>query len=142
MGMALETEEDEYGEEMPISNPLPPAPRSGGGKDRRDRDHDKENGDGRAANLSNADFRKMVMETNRKGDDKGKDKSRRYSWLSASSHAVDSDVDSDAHSARQKFLPMQEFWHNRRKSYAIDSDSSRRLERQDSGRGMNVEAVL
>ncbi|CAM6089290.1 unnamed protein product [Calypogeia fissa] len=79
MGMALETEEDEYGEEMPISNPLPPPPRAGvGGKDRRDRDYGQENGDGaeRAANLSNADFRKMVMETPRKGDEKGKDKPR------------------------------------------------------------------
>ncbi|KAG6551798.1 hypothetical protein Mapa_006615 [Marchantia paleacea] len=74
MGMAVEME-DEYEEEMPISNPLPPPPRPGGGKDRRDQ-YDDGDVDGRPANLSNADFRRMVMETPRKGDEKGKDKPR------------------------------------------------------------------
>jgi hypothetical protein len=65
--------EDENDDQlMPISNPLPPPPRP---QDKQRR----ENANGAAAlqNLSNADFRKMVMETPRRGEEKSKDRPRR-----------------------------------------------------------------
>lgn len=78
MGIAVGSEDEM--EDMPISNPLPPPPRPQG-KDRRDRDRSKEEAADRAENLSNADFRKMVMDTPRRGEEKQKERPRRYAYL-------------------------------------------------------------
>ncbi|KAL3679540.1 hypothetical protein R1sor_022496 [Riccia sorocarpa] len=75
MGMAVDME-DEYEEDMPISNPLPPPERPGGGRDGREHPYGDGDAESRPANLSNDDFRRMVMETPRKGDERGRDKPR------------------------------------------------------------------
>ncbi|CAK9864298.1 unnamed protein product [Sphagnum jensenii] len=87
--------EDENDDQlMPISNPLPPPPRP----------QDKqrcENANGGAAlqNLSNADFRKMVMETPRRGEEKSKDRPR-----SRAKRGEDEEVDGEKR-AHRKFRP-------------------------------------
>lgn len=71
--MGIQVDSDNEVDEMPISNPLPPPPRPHE-KDKRN----KESAEAPAENLSNADFRKMVMDTPRRGDDKNKDRPRRF----------------------------------------------------------------
>ncbi|KAL2613448.1 hypothetical protein R1flu_025140 [Riccia fluitans] len=75
MTMAVDME-DEYEEDMPISNPMPPPSRPGGGRDGREDQYGDGDAEIRPANLSNEDFRRMVMETPRKGDERGRDKPR------------------------------------------------------------------
>lgn len=71
MGRAVDSDDDDL-DDKPISNPLPPPPRPPN-RDRKDR---PSNGD-RSENLSNADFRRMVMETPRKVEEPHqKDRSR------------------------------------------------------------------
>lgn len=64
---------EEEMDDMPISNPLPPPPRPQGKNNRRE---SLDAAAARAENLSNADFRKMVMDTPRRGEDKQKERPR------------------------------------------------------------------
>ncbi|KAJ7298160.1 hypothetical protein O6H91_Y013400 [Diphasiastrum complanatum] len=82
--MVIAAEPAEDYDELPSSNPLPPPPPRLSDREKRDRERQssKDNGHGdgggRLENLSNADFRRMVMETPRRGDEQhGRDKSRR-----------------------------------------------------------------
>lgn len=65
--------------EAATSNPLPPPPRPGRRSSLDDEDADqKEAAVTRLENLSNADFKRMVMETPRRNDERpGKDRARR-----------------------------------------------------------------
>lgn len=71
MGVAVGSEDEM--DDMPISNPLPPPPRPQGKNGRRE---SAEAAAARAENLSNADFRKMVMDTPRRGEEKQKERPR------------------------------------------------------------------
>eukprot|EP00252_Welwitschia_mirabilis_P008072 TRINITY_DN1977_c0_g1_i1.p1 TRINITY_DN1977_c0_g1~~TRINITY_DN1977_c0_g1_i1.p1 ORF type:complete len:653 (+),score=180.00 TRINITY_DN1977_c0_g1_i1:282-2240(+) len=74
----------------PISNPLPPPPRP---------PPSKSSGNGNAtpfSNLSNADFRRMVMETPRRVEENSKERPR-----GRNKHAVDDDEESHRHSHRR-----------------------------------------
>lgn len=71
MGVAVGSEDEM--DDMPTSNPLPPPPRPQGKNGRRE---SAEAAAARAENLSNADFRKMVMDTPRRGEDKQKERPR------------------------------------------------------------------
>jgi hypothetical protein len=71
MGVAVGSEDEM--DDMPISNPLPPPPRPQGKNGRRE---SAEAAAARAENLSNADFRKMVMDTPRRGEEKPKERPR------------------------------------------------------------------
>jgi len=67
-------------EQVPISNPLPPPPRPPPTKD-KDRDRDKRDQSSNSSshglgNLSNADFRRMVMETPRRVEENSKERPR------------------------------------------------------------------
>lgn len=71
MGIAVDSVDD-YNESMPMSNPLPPPPRPS-----RSSNRDSNGSSSRGENLSNADFRRMVMETPRRSDEPHhKDRSR------------------------------------------------------------------
>eukprot|EP01018_Ginkgo_biloba_P012246 Gb_08082 [translate_table: standard] len=71
MGVSVEDED-----ELPSSNPLPPPPRPSH-KDRERKDHHSNNVDGLGmSNLSNADFRRMVMETPRRVEEHSKERPR------------------------------------------------------------------
>lgn len=70
MGMAVE-------DQVPISNPLPPPPRPPPkDKDKDKRDQSSNSASHAFGNLSNADFRRMVMETPRRAEENSKERPR------------------------------------------------------------------